>query len=69
MSNYKYLNFIEFGYDFEVESKINGKPMGYLILDLDGSYYFEPILLKGYWSSYWMKEICNKLDKLNQIYE
>ena len=54
---------------FEVISKINGKQMGYLILDLDGSYYFEPIQLNGYWSSYWMREICNKLDELNQIYE
>lgn len=69
MSKYKYLNFIEFGYDFKIISIINGKQMGYLILDVDGSYYFKPIQLNGYWSSYWMREICNKLDELNTKYE
>jgi uncharacterized membrane protein len=70
MSDYKYLNFIKHRvYDFEVLSNYNDKKIWELVLDIDGFYYFEPILIKGYWSSYWMKEICNKLDELNTKYE
>lgn len=66
MSNYKYLTFIPSrAYDFEVVSKVNSKNIGNLILDIDGYYYFEPTDQRGYWSSYWMKELCNKLDELN----
>jgi hypothetical protein len=60
------LEFKPFGpLDFEVLSKSNGKEIGLIILDIDGSYYFESDNVKRYWSSYVMKEICNKLDELN----
>lgn len=66
MSNYKYLTFIPSKtYDLAVVSKINSKNIGKLILNIDGSYYFESTDQRGYWSSYWMREICNKLDELN----
>jgi hypothetical protein len=60
------LEFKPFGpLDFEVLSKSNGKEIGLIILDIDGYYYFESDNVKRYWSSYVMKEICNKLDELN----
>lgn len=64
------LEFKPFGpLDFEVLNKSNGKDIGLIVLDVDGSYYFESNLEKGYWSSYVMREICNKLDELNATNE
>jgi hypothetical protein len=49
----------------ECRKKTTSKLKSEGLVSFDGSYYFESDNVKRYWSSYVMKEICNKLDELN----
>lgn len=52
----------------EVIDESNGVDLGNFIRDIDGFFYFDPIRKDGYWSSYSMRLVSNKLDELNKPY-
>ena len=46
----------------------NNKVVGYLIVDVDGYFYFWPSN-EGCWSAHMMRTIANKLDEVNKKWD
>ena len=46
--------------------KNNVELIGYYGSDIDGFYYFEPEVGRGYWNEHALLELGNKLKELNQ---
>lgn len=46
-----------------------GKYLGNLIRDVDGYFYYDPILERGTWASWSLKAIADMLDNLNKDWD
>ncbi len=47
----------------------DGSYCGTLEEDEDGLYYYLPVDFIGYWPSWFMRDLANKMDELNKPYE
>jgi len=57
-------------HSYKIRNSFNGKHLGEVIMDVDGSYYYWPDKnLSGSWSSHNLKQIAKILDDLNSEYE
>ena len=53
---------------YKITTTHSGKLIGYFVPDVDGFYYFEPEVGRGYWNEHALLELGNKLKELNQDY-
>lgn len=44
----------------------NGVYCGTFEMDVDGYFYYLPVDFVGYWPSWFMKDLANKLDEINK---
>jgi len=47
----------------------NGVMVGDIQMDVDGYYYYWPIMKPGFWASHFMRAVADKLDELNAPYD
>lgn len=63
------LNFSGEGNIIRVTLKDSNKYIGYLYMEVDGYYVYQPVNVNGCWSAYEMRIIADKLDELNKDWD
>lgn len=64
----KYCTYKKYSSSYEIFFE-NGVKIGALIMCEDGYYNFFPELRGGYWTSYIMREIADKVDEINKPWD